>query len=210
MNVVELHKAVVGELGRNKVTVILDNHISQPQWCCRGNDGNGFFGDFNFNPNEWLQGLAAVATTYKSYSACENDIDWALWTFQGSYMLREGKVNLEEVYGVIDLNWNQFPIQDQPSQMRKVVNGPNYKAISNPKGGGWRWPKCTALETKCTALFKGRAVSASLPNSAPGGVTWRHLEIALWVGDGAQGGADSPGWKLTPLGYEKPSGLEMA
>lgn len=42
--------------------------------------------------------LAAVA---------ENDIDWALWTFQGSYILREGKVNLEEVYGVADLNWDR-------------------------------------------------------------------------------------------------------
>lgn len=42
--------------------------------------------------------LAAVA---------ESDIDWALWTFQGSYMLREGRVNTGEAYGVMDLNWDK-------------------------------------------------------------------------------------------------------
>ncbi|KAK4486483.1 hypothetical protein RD792_009165 [Penstemon davidsonii] len=248
MNVVEVHKAVVAELGRNNLMVVLDNHVSQPQWCCGGDDGNGFFGDSTFDPNEWLLGLTTVARVYKSipgvvgmsmrnelrgnrqneedwytymqkgavvihrenpdfliivsglsydtflgflktkpfgvnldnklvyeahwysfgtpadkwaaqsnqlcasvtqnaqnnylfltrgnnsfplflsefgidqrgrneadnrYMSCllatiaENDIDWALWTFQGSYMLREGKVNLEEVYGVIDFNWNR-------------------------------------------------------------------------------------------------------
>ncbi|KAL3635630.1 hypothetical protein CASFOL_020177 [Castilleja foliolosa] len=37
----------------------------------------------------------------------EKDIDWALWTFQGSYMIRQGKLNLEETYGVVDLNWDR-------------------------------------------------------------------------------------------------------
>ncbi|KAK4488342.1 hypothetical protein RD792_004099 [Penstemon davidsonii] len=35
-------------------------------------------------------------------------------------------------------------------------------------------------------------------------------ELALMVGDGAQAGADSPGWRLTPLGCKKPSELKMA
>lgn len=35
----------------------------------------------------------------------ENDIDWALWAFQGSYMLREGGVNTEEAYGIMDFDW---------------------------------------------------------------------------------------------------------
>ncbi|KAG8375041.1 hypothetical protein BUALT_Bualt10G0058400 [Buddleja alternifolia] len=248
MNVVEVHNAVVTELGRNKLMVVLDNHVSQPKWCCSGRDGNGFFGDASFNPNEWLQGLTQVARTYKGnpavvgmsmrnelrgdhqneadwykymqdgatrihrenpdflviisglhydtilgflktkplqinlnnklvfeahwysygfpadkwtsqtnhlcasvtqnardnylflltgnnsfplflsefgidqrganeadnrYISCllatmaENDVDWALWTFHGSYILREEKVNLEEFYGVIDFNWDR-------------------------------------------------------------------------------------------------------
>ncbi|KAG6388268.1 hypothetical protein SASPL_153470 [Salvia splendens] len=67
MTVVELHKAVVGELGKKNVMVVLGNHVSRPTWCCAGNDGNGFFGDAYFDPKEWLQGLAAGATTYKGF-----------------------------------------------------------------------------------------------------------------------------------------------
>ena len=43
--------------------------------------------------------LAAVA---------EFDVDWALWTLQGSYILREGHVDLEEFYGVLDFNWDRL------------------------------------------------------------------------------------------------------
>ncbi|KAL2544265.1 uncharacterized protein Fot_13498 [Forsythia ovata] len=66
---VDLHKAVVSELGKNNIMVVLDNHISQPQWCCSNTDGNGFFGDVNFDPKEWVQGLSIVATTYKDNPA---------------------------------------------------------------------------------------------------------------------------------------------
>lgn len=69
MKVVDLHKAVVDELGKNNVMVVLDNHISLPKWCCGADDGNGFFGDSNFDPEEWLRGLAAVARTYKGSPA---------------------------------------------------------------------------------------------------------------------------------------------
>ncbi|GFP88949.1 endoglucanase e1 [Phtheirospermum japonicum] len=247
MKIIEVHKAVVNELGKNNLMVVLDNHVSNPKWCCGGDDGNGFFGDLDFDPNEWLQGLVAVARIYKGNSAvvgmslrnelrgkrqnepdwykymqqgantihqenpdflvivsglsfdinlsflsrkplevnlnnklvyeahwytfgvpagkwtaqtnklcaavtnaarnnylflttgnnpvflsefgidqsgqdegdnryiscllaevAEKDIDWALWTFQGSYMLREGKVDMEESYGVMDLNWDRL------------------------------------------------------------------------------------------------------
>ncbi|XP_027080837.2 glycosyl hydrolase 5 family protein [Coffea arabica] len=247
--VVEVQKAVVYELGRKNIMVILDNHVSKPQWCCGGDDGNGFFGDEFFDPKEWLQGLTAVANLYKDapnvvamsmrnelrgprqntndwyeyipqgaavihgenpslliivsglgyetdlsfvkekplvlnftnklvyeahwyafdtpwqiwlsqtnqicaqrsqrfadhsafvvsssnpvplflsefgadqrggneadnrYLSCllafvaEHDLDWALWTLQGSYILRQGVVELEEVYGMFDVNWDHI------------------------------------------------------------------------------------------------------
>uniref|UniRef100_A0A803M706 Mannan endo-1,4-beta-mannosidase n=1 Tax=Chenopodium quinoa TaxID=63459 RepID=A0A803M706_CHEQI len=43
-------QAVVASLAKNKVMVILDNHVSKPQWCCSMTDGNGFFGDKYFDP----------------------------------------------------------------------------------------------------------------------------------------------------------------
>lgn len=69
MKVADVHKAVVNELGKNNLMVVLDNHVSRPGWCCGDNDGNGFFGDADFAPAEWLQGLTAVARAYKGNSA---------------------------------------------------------------------------------------------------------------------------------------------
>lgn len=66
MSVVEAQNAVVNELGKGKLMVVLDNHVSLPEWCCGENDGNGFFGDEFFDPDEWLQGLVAVARRYNS------------------------------------------------------------------------------------------------------------------------------------------------
>ncbi|GER30580.1 glycosyl hydrolase superfamily protein [Striga asiatica] len=234
MKIREAHEAVVKELGRKRLMVVLDNTISEPEWCCDGKDSNGFFGDSNFNPEEWLNGLRDVARRYKGNAAVvgmsirnelrgsrqnlpdynkfmqagqtpftkkvliffflktkplslqlnnklvleahwytfgisaatwtrrtnfvcnyitqaarnnylflingdnpfplflsefgidqsgENeadnmyincllaevagkDIEWSLWALQGSYMLRQGKVNADEAYGVSDFNWD--------------------------------------------------------------------------------------------------------
>ncbi|XP_073135887.1 glycosyl hydrolase 5 family protein-like [Henckelia pumila] len=285
MSVIEVHKEVVNELGRNNLMVVLDNHISEPKWCCSGGDGNGFFGDASFDPNEWLKGLAAVAATYKDnpavvamsmrnelrgdrqnvpdwykymqqgaltinkqnphilvivsglqydtdleflkskdfganignklvfeahwytfgtpaekwkaqtnlvcasmtqsvennflflirgnqpsypvflseygidqtgvneadnrYISCylaavvENDLDWALWAFQGSYMLREGGVNVGESYGIMDFNWvrpknpsfvQRLQFARQMSQDSNPSNPTSYK-IFHPQTG---------------------------------------------------------------------------
>lgn len=65
LTVVEAQQAVVEELVRKGLMVVLDNHVSQPMWCCGDHDGNGFFGDEDFDPNEWLRGLEIVAKRYK-------------------------------------------------------------------------------------------------------------------------------------------------
>lgn len=60
----EVHRRVVSILTAHGLMVILDNHVSKPQWCCSSNDGNGFWGDVYFNADEWLQGLTTVASTF--------------------------------------------------------------------------------------------------------------------------------------------------
>lgn len=55
---------MVKSLGDNDVMVILDNHVTQPGWCCSNSDGNGFFGDQYFDPNLWLSGLTKMATIF--------------------------------------------------------------------------------------------------------------------------------------------------
>ncbi|KAL8543553.1 hypothetical protein ACS0TY_004203 [Phlomoides rotata] len=69
LSVVDAQRAVIDALARKGVMVILDNHVSQPQWCCGNTDGNGFFGDKYFDPNEWLSGLHIAATRYKDTPA---------------------------------------------------------------------------------------------------------------------------------------------
>ncbi|XP_020594647.1 uncharacterized protein LOC110034744, partial [Phalaenopsis equestris] len=39
--------------------------------------------------------------------AAELDVDWALWTLQGSYYLREGVVGMEEFYGSLSYDWSR-------------------------------------------------------------------------------------------------------
>ncbi|KAL8556702.1 hypothetical protein ACS0TY_004238 [Phlomoides rotata] len=97
LSVVDAQRAVIDALARKGVMVILDNHVSQPQWCCGNTDGNGFFGDKYFDPNEWLSGLHIAATRYKDTPAVvgmslrnelrgprQNDKDWYKYVEQGA------------------------------------------------------------------------------------------------------------------------------
>ncbi|KAL5702391.1 cellulase [Ranunculus cassubicifolius] len=54
-------------------------------------------GGTNVNDNRFLNCALGVIA--------DLDLDWALWSLQGSYYLREGKKDLEEVFGVLNLNW---------------------------------------------------------------------------------------------------------
>lgn len=65
LTVVDAQRAVIEEIARNGIMVVLDNHVSKPKWCCSDDDGNGFFGDRNFDAKEWLRGLRIVAKRYK-------------------------------------------------------------------------------------------------------------------------------------------------
>ncbi|KAG6479990.1 hypothetical protein ZIOFF_063467 [Zingiber officinale] len=76
--------------------------------------------------------------------AADKDLDWALWTLQGSYYLREGVVELEEVYGLLSLNWNTVRNQTQLQRVRSIqqpFRGPGfsdvppYKIIFHPLTG---------------------------------------------------------------------------
>lgn len=41
-------------------------------------------------------------------TVAEYDMDWALWHLDGSFMLREGKMDYEDVYGMYDTNWGKL------------------------------------------------------------------------------------------------------
>ncbi|ESQ32867.1 hypothetical protein EUTSA_v10003934mg [Eutrema salsugineum] len=66
---IKAFQEVVTCLGNHRLMVVLDNHISQPGWCCSDNDGNGFFGDRHLNPNLWIKGLMKLASMFANVSS---------------------------------------------------------------------------------------------------------------------------------------------
>ncbi|KAE9587787.1 hypothetical protein Lal_00022038 [Lupinus albus] len=68
LSLIKAFQGVVKSLGEKEVMVILDNHVSHPQWCCANNDGNGFFGDKYFDPDLWIKGLSIMADLFKGVS----------------------------------------------------------------------------------------------------------------------------------------------
>ncbi|WQF87077.1 Putative glycoside hydrolase, family 5, glycoside hydrolase superfamily [Colletotrichum destructivum] len=57
----EIWDAVAAELARQKLYLHLDNHVSKAGWCCNPYDGNGWFGDTNFNTSNWVRSLSFMA-----------------------------------------------------------------------------------------------------------------------------------------------------
>ncbi|CAH9132169.1 unnamed protein product [Cuscuta epithymum] len=66
LNLLDARKAVIQEIGKHGIMMVLDNHVSKPMWCCADNDGNGFFGSKDFDGDEWLQGLSLAAKHSKN------------------------------------------------------------------------------------------------------------------------------------------------
>ncbi|PIA64507.1 hypothetical protein AQUCO_00100172v1 [Aquilegia coerulea] len=72
------------------------------------------------------------------------DMDWAWWSFQGSYYWRDNTEDLEEVYGVLDKNWNEtrnpkfmekiYAIQTQYQGPTNHDKGP-YQMMFHPLSG---------------------------------------------------------------------------
>ncbi|KKA28137.1 hypothetical protein TD95_000974 [Thielaviopsis punctulata] len=52
----------------------------------------------------------------------ENDADWALWTLQGSYYVRDGEIDREETWGVLDAAWVDWRDADFASKLGRLWN----------------------------------------------------------------------------------------
>ncbi|XP_061340174.1 glycosyl hydrolase 5 family protein-like [Gastrolobium bilobum] len=102
MRHIQAFEAVVNELGAQNVKVLLDNHVSVPRWCCREDDGNGFFHDRHFDPQEWVHGLTLVAKRFSKNHAVvamslrnelrgprQNESDWYTYMSQGALAIHK-------------------------------------------------------------------------------------------------------------------------
>ncbi|XP_038907078.1 glycosyl hydrolase 5 family protein-like [Benincasa hispida] len=107
MTVAHAFKTVIDGLGNAGLMIVLDNHISQPRWCCSLDDGNGFFGDRHFHTVEWLRGLTYVARHYSWHPqvigmSLRNELrgpftnmdKWYKYVRKGSHLIHRENPNL--------------------------------------------------------------------------------------------------------------------
>ncbi|KAI1333734.1 glycoside hydrolase superfamily [Xylariaceae sp. FL0016] len=64
----QVFDAVAEECAKQHIYVHLDNHVSKAGWCCSPLDGNSWWGDENFNVDNWTRGLSFMADHGKSWS----------------------------------------------------------------------------------------------------------------------------------------------
>ncbi|CAL0327975.1 unnamed protein product [Lupinus luteus] len=107
--------------------VILDNHVTQPQWCCGNNDGNGFFGDIYFDPDLWIKGLSKMADMFKGVSnvvgmSMRNELrgpkqnvpDWYRYMPKGAEAVHAANPNVLVILSGLNFDTDLSFIQNQP------------------------------------------------------------------------------------------------
>jgi endoglucanase len=58
--------AIIAALARAHIMVILDNHVSRADWCCKDDDGNGLWYNADYPEERWLADWRNIASRYKS------------------------------------------------------------------------------------------------------------------------------------------------
>src|SRR5215831_7952378 len=58
--------AVIAALAKSHIMVILDNHVSRADWCCKDNDGNGLWYNDEYPEEKWLVDWRTIVLRYKN------------------------------------------------------------------------------------------------------------------------------------------------
>ena len=58
--------AVIAALAEAHIMVILDNHMSNADWCCKDEDGNGLWYNADYPEGKWLADWQAIVERYKN------------------------------------------------------------------------------------------------------------------------------------------------
>ncbi|XP_057530023.1 glycosyl hydrolase 5 family protein-like [Amaranthus tricolor] len=130
LSLLSAFKAVVASLGKNKIRVILDNHVSKPGWCCSKSDGNGFFGDQYFNPQDWINGLTKMATLFldnpyvvgmslrnELRGPRQNTKDWYRYMQRGVEAVHEANPNILVILSGLTFDTDLSFLKTQPLKL---------------------------------------------------------------------------------------------
>jgi endoglucanase len=61
----EVLDTVIAALAHAHILIILDNHMSRADWCCKENDGNGLWYNAEYPEEKWLADWQAIVRRYK-------------------------------------------------------------------------------------------------------------------------------------------------
>ncbi|KAK9057768.1 hypothetical protein SSX86_022606 [Deinandra increscens subsp. villosa] len=154
LTVVDAFSAVIDVITSFGIMVVLDNHVSEPMWCCSNSDGNGFFGDRYFNSREWVNGLSIVGQRYRNNrmvvamslrnelrGSRQNVNEYYHWVREGATAIH--KVNANVLVLIPGLNYDldfsalkTKPLELEDALPNKLVYEAHRYSFS---GGGNKW-----------------------------------------------------------------------
>jgi endoglucanase len=62
----QIMDAVIAALARAHIMIILDNHVSRADWCCKDDDGNGLWYNADYPEEKWLADWQTIVRRYKN------------------------------------------------------------------------------------------------------------------------------------------------
>ncbi|KAE9605429.1 putative cellulase [Lupinus albus] len=165
---INVFETVVNELGAQNVHVLLDNHVSKPEWCCSNDDGNGFFNDKYFDPQEWIQGLTLAAKHFASNSAVvaqslrnelrgprQNENDWYNYMSQAAVEIHKQNPNILVVISGFNYDLDLQFLKKRPLEIdlgnKTVFEAHLYSWSGSPKDTWLKQP----LNMICSNTIKG-------------------------------------------------------
>lgn len=168
MTLVQAYQAVVDSLAKHRVMTVSDNHISQPRWCCDNFDGNGFFGDRYFDPQEWLQGIGLAAQTLKNKPqvvamSLRNELrgpnqtvdKWFQYVSEGAKVIHQNNPNALVVVSGLDYDTDLSLLKNRSLGLNldnKLVFEAHLYPFTNNMTEGWT---SKPLNTFCASVNQG-------------------------------------------------------
>jgi endoglucanase len=113
--------AVIAALARAHILVILDNHMSNADWCCKDDDGNGLWYNAEYPEEKWLADWRAIVHRYKKQR-------WVV----GADLRNELRSGAQWGGSDAHLDWHAAAerggnaVLDENPQLLIIVEGPQY------------------------------------------------------------------------------------
>ncbi|XP_061346990.1 glycosyl hydrolase 5 family protein-like isoform X2 [Gastrolobium bilobum] len=149
---IKAYQEVVKSLGDNEAMVVLDNHVTQPGWCCSNSDGNGFFEDQFFDPDLWIMGLTKMATIFNGVTnvvgmSLRNELrgpkqnlnDWYRYMQKGAEAVHAANPNVLVILSGLNFDTNLAFLGNQPVKLSfngKLVFEVHWYSFSD--GEAWK------------------------------------------------------------------------